>query len=143
MGTFIISNAYSMTKSTIKLTTQTYKKIALTGYLSLLSFMVLWIFVLNSSQGLSIWLNSIMFILPLLFPLKGMLNGNPFTYAWANFILILYFLHSTTTLWVNADDRMWAFIELILAFVTFYGCTCYAKYRGQELGLSIRKRKEK
>jgi len=132
-----------MTTSVLKLTTQTYKKIALTGYFSLLSFMTLWIFVLNPSQGLSIWLNSVMFILPLLLPLKGMLSRNPFTYAWANFILVLYFLHSTTTLWVNADDRVWAFIELILTCTMFYGCTYYAKYRGQELGLSIRRRKNK
>lgn len=136
-------NINDVNKSSQRFTTQTYKKIALIGYFSLLLFMPLWLLVLNPSQGLTPWLSTLMFVLPLLFPLKGILASNPFTYAWANFILMLYFLHSTTTLWVNADDRLWAMIELILACIMFYGCTYYAKYRGQELGLSIRKAKDK
>ncbi len=54
---------------------------------------------------------------------------------------MLYFLHSLTTLWVSADDRIWAGLELLFACMMFYGGTFYAKYRGQELGLSIRKPK--
>jgi uncharacterized membrane protein len=124
-----------------KFSTNTYKKLALTGYFSLLMFMPLWLLVLNPSQGLSPWLSTFMFILPLLLPLKGILAGNPYTFAWANFVLMLYFLHSLTTLWVSADDRIWAGLELLFACMMFYGGTFYAKYRGQELGLSIRKTK--
>ncbi len=38
--------------------------------------MPLWLLVLNPSQGLSPWLSTFMFILPLLLPLKGILAGN-------------------------------------------------------------------
>lgn len=124
------------------LPTQTYKKIALIGYFSLLLFMPIWLLILNPSQGLNPWLSTIMFIIPLLFPLKGILAGNPYTFAWSNFIVMLYFLHSLTTLWVSEDDRIWAGLELIFASMMFYGGTYYAKYRGQELGLSIRKPKD-
>lgn len=123
--------------------TQTYKKIALIGYFSLLFFMPLWLLVLSPSQGLSPWLSTIMFIFPLLLPLKGLIKGTPYTYAWANFIVMLYFLHSLTTLWVSPDEIVWASLELIFASTMFLGGTYYAKYRGQELGLSIRKAKEK
>ena len=135
-----IDNNTAKTK-TQKLSTDCYKKIALTGYFSLLVFMPLWLLVLNPSQGLNPWLSTFMFILPLLLPLKGILAGNPYTFAWANFVIMLYFLHSLTTLWVSADDRIWAGLELIFASTMFYGGTFYAKYRGQELGLSIRKPK--
>lgn len=126
-----------------RLSTNTYKKIALTGYFSLLIFMPLWLIVLSPSESLSIPTALLIFTLPLLFPLKGMLQGNPFTYAWSNFIVLIYFLHSLTTLWVLPADRIWAILELIFACAMLFGATYYAKFRGQELGLSIRKKKDK
>lgn len=125
-----------------RLPTNTYKKIALFGYFSLLIFMPLWLIFLSPSESLSTSTALIMFSLPLLFPLKGMLQGNPFTYAWSNFIVLIYLLHSLTTLWVLPADRLWAILELIFASAMFFGATYYAKFRGQELGLSIRKKKE-
>ena len=126
-----------------RISTSNLKKIALFGYFSLLLFMPLWLLVISPSKGLSISTTLILFTLPLLFPLKGLLQGNPFTYAWANFIVLIYFLHSLTTLWVLPNDRVWALLELLFATAMFLGCSYYAKYRGQELGLSIRKKKEK
>lgn len=125
-----------------KISTNNLKKIALFGYFSLLFFMPLWLLVLSPSEGLSASTTLILFILPLLFPLKGLLQGNPFTYAWANFIVLIYFLHSLTTLWVLPSDMIWAILELFFATMMFLGCSYYAKYRGQELGLSIRKKKQ-
>lgn len=125
-----------------KISTNNLKKIALFGYFSLLFFMPLWLLVLSPSEGLSASTTLLLFILPLLFPLKGLLQGNPFTYAWANFIVLIYFLHSLTTLWILPNDMVWAILELIFATMMFLGCSYYAKYRGQELGLSIRKKKE-
>lgn len=121
--------------------TQTYRKIALVGYFGLLVFMPLWLIWLEPSSlgvGLAIGL----FFVPLLFPIKGLLAGNPYTFAWSNFIVMWYFLHSLTSLWVS-ENKIYPSIELILASVMFFGATYYAKYRGQELGLSIRKEKNK
>jgi len=125
-----------------KFTTNNYKKIALVGYFSLLFYMPLWLLVISPSEGLSVSTTLLLFVLPLLFPLKGLLQGNPYTFAWSNFIVLIYFLHSLTTLWVLPADRLWAFLELIFATTMFLGCSYYAKYRGQELGLSIRKKKK-
>ncbi|PHR84949.1 MAG: hypothetical protein COA59_03675 [Colwellia sp.] len=125
-----------------RISTNNLKKMALFGYFSLLFFMPLWLLVLSPSEGLSTSTTLLLFVLPLLFPLKGLLQGNPFTYAWANFIVLIYFLHSLTTLWVLPSDRIWATLELIFATTMFLGCSYYAKYRGQELGLSIRKKKK-
>ena len=128
--------------TTQKISTSNLRKIALLGYFSLLIFMPLWLLVLSPSESLSTLTTLILFTLPLLFPLKGLLQGNPFTYAWSNFIVLIYFLHSLTTLWVLPSDRLWAILELIFASAMFLGCSYYAKYKGQELGLSIRKPKE-
>ncbi|MFT5759057.1 MAG: putative membrane protein [Alteromonadaceae bacterium] len=125
-----------------RFTTQSLKKITLVSYFSLLLFMPLWLIVLSPSQGLSPILSLCMFTLPLLLPMKGLLAGNPYTFAWSNFVLMIYFLHSLTTLVVSADDRIWALIELSLTSIMFLSASYYAKYRGQELGLSLRKKKE-
>jgi uncharacterized membrane protein len=117
------------------------KKIALFGYFSLLIFMPVWLIFITEDSALSVPLTLVMFTLPLLFPLKGLLQGNPYTYAWSSFIVMIYFLHSLTTLWVSADEKHWALIEFILATIMFIASSYYAKYRGQELGLSIRKKK--
>ena len=103
--------------------------------------MLLWL-IASSQSTMSPWLIFVMFVVPLLLPAKGILSGNPYTYAWANFILMIYFMHSLTTLWVVPEDRVWASIELVLTTVLFLSATYYAKYRGQELGLGIRKKKE-
>ncbi|MBA6265720.1 DUF2069 domain-containing protein [Colwellia sp. Bg11-12] len=128
---------------TQRLSTPTLKKITLSGYFSLLFFMPLWLLYLNPSQGLSPILSLCLFTVPLLFPLKGLLAGNPYTYAWSSFVVMIYFLHSLTTLWVSPEDLIWASLELIFATTMFIGGSYYAKYRGQELGLSIRKEKDK
>ncbi|GHG02192.1 DUF2069 domain-containing protein [Thalassotalea marina] len=122
--------------------TQTHKKIALAGYFSLLVYMPLWLIVINPSDGLSPITNLIFFTLPLLFPLKGLVKGNPYTFAWSNFIVMWYFLHGLTTVWVSESDILWASLELLFATMMFVSGTYYAKYRGQELGLSIRKKKK-
>lgn len=125
-----------------RFTTAQLKKITLVGYFSLLIFMPLWLIVLTKDNALSIPLTLVMFTLPLLFPLKGLIQGNPYTYAWSNFVVMIYFLHGLTTLWVSADERHWALLELIFASTMFIAGSYYTKYRGQELGLSIRKKKE-
>lgn len=127
--------------SSQSISTPNLHKIALIGYFGLLFFMPLWLLVLHPSEGLSPTLSLLMFTLPLLFPLRGLVKGDPYTFAWANFVVMIYFLHSLTTLWVSADERIWALIELIFATTLFLAGSYFAKYRGQELGLSIRKKK--
>jgi uncharacterized membrane protein len=130
----------STTNKKPRFTTSELKKIALTSYFLLLAFMPIWLIYLSPS-ALSPMASLLLFTVPLLIPLKGLLQGSPYTYAWSNFIIMLYFLHSLTTLFVSTADIIWATIELILATSFFLSASYYAKYRGQELGLSIRKKK--
>ena len=127
-------------KKTPLFTSKQLNKIALVSYFLLLIYMPIWLIFINPSQ-LSPVLSLALFTLPLLIPIKGICQGSPYTYAWTNFIIMLYFLHSLTTLWVNPKDMIWASIELLLTSIFFLSATYFAKYRGQELGLSIRTKK--
>lgn len=81
--------------------------------------------------------------LPLWLPMWGIIKGTAYTMAWANFIVMIYFLHSLTNLWVSQGLYFWlSVLELLLACLMFYGCTYYARNRGKELGLKIPKLKD-
>ncbi|MDW7548243.1 DUF2069 domain-containing protein [Pseudoalteromonas peptidolytica] len=122
--------------------TKRFQLLALIGYFGLLILMPLWLFVLAPREGYSIGFVFAVYVLPLLLPLKGILQDKPYTYAWANFIVMFYFIHGFTLLWISPDELLLVLLEIALATSMFIGCTYYARHRGQELGLKIRKLKE-
>ena len=117
--------------TTPRFSTTRLKQITLFGYFSLLFYMPFWLIIVSDDTALSVPLTLAFFTLPLLFPMKGLVQGNPYTYAWSNFIVMIYFLHSLTTLWVSADEKLWAVGELFLAPTMFIAGSYYAQYRGQ------------
>lgn len=117
-----------------------YRKLTLLCYPLLLLWVILWHGVIAPSEAVAVWLKPLAWALPLLLPLPGILKGKPYTHAWANFILMLYFVHSLTTLWTHPDERLFALIELLLTTGAFIGATYYARYAGREQGLGIKKK---
>ena len=79
---------------------------------------------------------------PLLFPLWGILKNNPFTYAWSGFLAVFYFSQALTTLIASSEEQGLAVVELLLTASWLAGASMFARWRGQELGLEIRKSKE-
>ncbi|TRW49967.1 DUF2069 domain-containing protein [Aliidiomarina halalkaliphila] len=123
-------------------TARFHRKLTLVCYPALLGFVVLWHGVLAPNEFLPIWLTLVIWGVPLLLPLKGILQGNPYTHAWANFILIFYFMHGFTTLYTHPQEIGYAIIEILLTTGAFFGATFYARYRGRELGLKLKRKKE-
>ncbi|UAA40336.1 DUF2069 domain-containing protein [Paraneptunicella aestuarii] len=121
--------------------TKLFRAIALFGYFGLLIWMVLWHFVLIPDSPYSVLFRVLFWIVPLLLPLKGMIQGKPYTHAWANFIVMFYLLHGLTAIYSNADEWVYALIEILLATAMFIGCSFYARFRGRELGLGLKKLK--
>ena len=117
------------------------KRITKLCYVGLLLFIPLWhVLVPPSISGINPWLITFSCMLPLLFPLKGILKNNPYTYAWSGFIALLYITHAVEMLMSSSEERWLAIIELTLATGFFMGTVFFAKSRGKELGLSIRKK---
>ena len=112
-----------------------------TGYFGLLIFLPLWHLILVPSV-MNKYVTFLLTVGPLLLPLKGILKRQPYTYAWSNFIVMFYLLHGLTLIWDRPDERLYVVTELVLALMMFNGCSYFAKFRGQELGLSIRKKKD-
>lgn len=119
-----------------------FQRAALFGYVGLLVLIPLWMYFVPPLNGNASLVSLFLPIIPLLLPLRGIIKDNTYTYAWANFIVMLYFIHGLTMLWAATAELIWVLLELVFASAMFIGCTYYARHRGQELGLKIRKLKE-
>ncbi|WP_038173036.1 MULTISPECIES: DUF2069 domain-containing protein [Vibrio] len=120
-------------------TTKLYRLLALFGNLALLAWIVLWQMSLSPHPHISSTTLAIAWAIPLLLPLPGILVGKPYTHAWANFVLMLYFLHAFTLLYVDNGERWLAVVELLLTTAAFAGNILYARARGKELGLKLKR----
>ena len=119
-----------------------FQRLAQCGYFGLLLLIPLWHLYLSPPiEEISPWLITSIWLIPLLFPLRGIIKGNPYTYAWSGFIALIYIMHACVIIMSDEQERMLAVVELGLASLFLMGNIYFAKYKGQELGLSIRKKK--
>ncbi|PMK04979.1 DUF2069 domain-containing protein [Vibrio sp. 10N.261.55.A7] len=114
-----------------------FRLLALFGNLGLLAWVVLWQWQLSPHPHINNLTLAIAWSVPLLLPLPGILAGKPYTHAWANFVLMLYFLHGFVILFIGEGERILAAVELCLTSVAFVGNILYARSRGKELGLKL------
>ena len=106
--------------------------ITLCGYFGLLLLLPLWYAWLSPSQ-LPLWLVLGFLVTPLLFPLRGLLQGRPYTYAWSHFISLFYIVHAIAELYSSPQDRYLALLELLLSLAFYTGGVMYARLGGREL----------
>jgi uncharacterized membrane protein len=106
--------------------------LALCGYFGLLLLLPLWYGWLSPSQ-LPLGLVLGVLLLPLLFPLRGLLQGRPYTYAWSSFLALLYLIHAVVELYSSPQDRHLALLELLLSLAFYIGSMLYARAGGREL----------
>ncbi|GAD89031.1 hypothetical protein VHA01S_014_00560 [Vibrio halioticoli NBRC 102217] len=131
------SNAIEMAPKT-----KLWLRTAQIGHFCLLVWVLLWHSVISPPAEINPWFLTIAWCVPLLFPIKGILAQKPYTFAWANFVLLLYFLHSLTLVYVDEGERTLAIIELVISSIAFIGNTLYSRLRGRELGLKLKKLSE-
>ncbi len=97
------------------------------GYFGLFSLTLLWVTVLSPSARMPTSINIILFVGPLLFPLRGILNGKTYTHAWTAFLVLLYFTHGIVEAWANPAERGLAITEILLSIILFTGCIAYVR----------------
>jgi len=121
-----------------------FQRLAQCGYVGLLLLVPIWhLYLSPPTMGISPWLITSIWFIPLLFPLKGVIKGNPYTYAWSGFIALIYIMHACVIIMSNEQEVVLATFELVFASLFLIGNIYFAKYKGQALGLSIRKKKTK
>jgi uncharacterized membrane protein len=73
------------------------------------------------------WLLCLIAALPLLAPLRGLLVGRRYTYAWATLFAIPYLMFIVTELLVRRESRWVAALSLLLVFAWFCAMVLYLR----------------
>ena len=104
---------------------------ALIAYLSLGVWILVWQMWLSPHPHIEAIKITLLWFLPWLLPLYGILRSRPYTHAWANFILMFYFLHALTVLYLNEGEQWLAAIELLIISISFISNIGFARTRGK------------
>ena len=104
------------------------RHITLLSYIALIVVLVAWHGLLDPAPVLLALL-----LLPLVFPLKGILQSNPYTHAWSSFLILIYFIHGIIEAYANPAVRMWALLEVLFSVSFYIGAVLFARLRGREL----------
>lgn len=107
--------------------------LTLVSYFALLILLMLWQTVLAPPQALPISIVLVLLVGPLLFPLRGLLYGRPYTHAWTSFLVLIYFIHGIVEAWSNPGVRLYAGLEILFSVLLYTGALLYARYRGRQL----------
>ena len=102
---------------------------ALTGYFGLFFLLMAWNTVLAPSVYFPVSVVLVVMITPLLLPLRGLLNANPKSCAWAAYVSLLYFIHGSVESFVSADQRLLALLEVVFSLLLFFGASFYVRLR--------------
>jgi uncharacterized membrane protein len=73
------------------------------------------------------WVLCVLAALPLLAPLRGLLRGSRYTYAWATLFAVPYLMFAITELLVNPQARWVAGISLLLVFAWFCAMVAFLR----------------
>ena len=70
--------------------------------------------------------------LPLLFPLKGLLNNRLYTYRWIGYMTMVYFCVGISELVSNPLLRVYGFGTTVSSILLFLASIYYARYLGRQ-----------
>jgi len=99
--------------------TSLFKNLALSSYFGLMISLIFWITLAPHSETYptSAWL--IIALVPLLFPLRGLLHGKPYTHAWTGFLMLFYFAHGIGEVYSAQGFDLYASLEVLFSAMTF------------------------
>lgn len=107
--------------------TKLFRSAVLIGYFGLLSLLLLWFTILAPSITIPTSVVLLIFVGPLLFPLRGLLHGKRYTHAWTSFLVLIYFTHGIVEAWANPFERGLAVLEIGFSLLLLVGCVGYIR----------------
>ena len=108
---------------------QVFRSVTLGGYFGIWLLLPAWYLWLAPATGLPRTFIAFLLI-PLLFPLPGLVRGRVYTYKWSLFLSLLYFLHGVGEAWTVPAERLYAGLEVGLSVLWFGGAIGYVRAAG-------------
>jgi len=105
--------------------------LTLCGYFGTLTLLTAWYSWLAPPVHFPRALILIIMLVPLLFPLRGLLHGRKYTFAWSCFLALLYFIHGVMEAYSSEVTRHLGLIEVLCTSVWFVAAMTYVRNNDQ------------
>ena len=116
-------------------------QLTLIGYWGLVILIPVWNLWWYPSQIFSNKVVAMFWLIPLMFPMLGLIRGKAYTHAWSGFIAVIYVCHGLGSLITSSNEILPIILEVILSCLFLFGGMYFAKWRGEQLGLQLPKKK--
>ena len=104
-----------------------WRWLALFGYFGLFFLLIAWTAWLSPPERIPIAAVLLLLVGPLLFPLRGLLHGRPYTYIWASLLALGYFAAGVFNV-AGEMVRPWlGWLEIGCSVMMFAGAMGYAR----------------
>lgn len=87
------------------------------AYLALIAMQLLWHALLPPPNGTGSWALATIAVIPLLFPLRGVLAGSLRSMTWAGYLVMLYLVVGVMEAWANPPQRIPALVQVALVIL--------------------------
>ena len=105
--------------------------VALSGYFGLFGLLLLWFAWLEPPSRSLVALTLLLWVGPLLFPVRGLLRRRAFTHVWRSFLALFYFAFGVFHA-AGPMARPWlAWLEIGLSALLFLGAILYVHARAR------------
>ena len=101
---------------------------ALIGYFGLLILLLNWFSWISPPHQVPRALILIVLVVPLMFPLRGLLHGKTYTHAWTSFLSLFYFAIGVDIAYTVPADRWLAIAMTTFSLLLFAGSIFFPFY---------------
>jgi uncharacterized membrane protein len=101
--------------------------LTLFGYFGTLILLTAWYSWLAPTTLFPIALILMIVLIPLLFPLRGLLHGRKYTFAWSCFLALLYFIHGVMEAYSSEVTRHLGLVEVLFTSTWFVAAMAYVR----------------
>lgn len=111
----------------MKITASFLHMLATSGFIGLFALLLFWNTLFVPVSKLTTYLPFLVYVTPLLLPVRGFLRGNLKSCAWMAYASLIYLIHGSNEAFVMESTRLLALLEVGLSLLLFFGSTFYIR----------------
>lgn len=116
----------------MKINPDYYYYVSLLGFFGLFVWLMLWHTLIGADATKApVAIMLIVTVTPLLLPMRGLLNRNKRSCAWAAYLSLGYFMHGAAETYLNSAHRGYLSLEILFSLMLFFGTTFYVRFVGK------------
>ncbi len=111
------------------------RSLSLIGYFGLLLTLTAWIITQASANpNYPAFSFIVIGVVPLLFPLRGILAGKAYTHYWVGFMMLFYFSHGVGEIYAadTMQASLFAWLEVCFSSLLFVSALYYIKFNAKK-----------